>query len=137
MKKYGQKSSRTSWGVPEITYAPLKRGTTFGVSSVLYGISFFFLAIGGFLVTSGIFDRTKSEQAKLGRVLLAGGAEGIAALFLYLGTVFGGKLGLALPTLIISLGFGSIAGLFHGVMRSIKMPKPAKTPEEATKTETP
>lgn len=105
--------------------------------SVFYGIAFFFLAIGGFLVTSGIFDRSKSEQAKVGRVLMAAFAEGIAALFLYLGTVYGGKLGLALPTLIIALGFGSIAGLFHGVMRSIKINKIRELSGEATKAEKP
>ncbi|MBS1704724.1 MAG: hypothetical protein JST40_02535 [Armatimonadetes bacterium] len=88
------------------------------IPSSIFGLAAVFLAWGSYLGISGAIDKNEEQATRVGRLLRASLIEGVGMILLLVGFATGGKVPVAIPALILGLGFGSSFGLFHVLLKS-------------------
>lgn len=93
--------------------------------TILLGLCTCLMAFGGFLIGTGVLGRSYPYNVRAGRMI-----RGFFFEMLGLGGVFGAlqlqaKPPLAISAIVLGIGIGSMAGLFHAVLRNRSLPPTA------------
>lgn len=82
----------------------------------LLGLGFILLLLGSFGITGACFDRTKSIEARVGRLIRSFAGEALGIMCVVLAWNSGSRTQFTLGSVIVSIAVGSTVALFHTMM---------------------